>query len=402
MREKIIKTWPIPESSKRGRKQSKNLLYLDQQALSKFRFIYLIFFIFFFLAMDFSREKTEPHQKIDQLFSQIITKGEPGAAVLVIKNGQIVFKQGYGVAERRTFQPIQSQTNFRLASLTKAFTAASIILLVREGKLNYDTRLTDIFPEFPEYGRAIKIIHLLQHTSGLPDYEDLMPPEDKTKPIEEIQIKDHEVLALLQQTKSGKFIPGSHWDYSNSGYVLLGLIVEKISGQAFAEFLKRKIFEPLGMEKTVAYVRGQWEVPNRAFGHSKIRGKWVETDQSPTSATLGDGGVYSSIEDLAKWDEAWRSYKLLNEEEIKLALTPVQVPGRGPREPDGSEAAYGFGWFLNPWKGYRRIWHYGETRGFRTAIHRFPDENLTVIVLANRSDLEASSLALKIAEFYLK
>lgn len=379
-----------------------NLLWPCRPALNKKRRLYLAVFIILFITMVCQKETTGPSQKTDQLFSNLISKDEPGAAVLVIRDNQTVFKKGYGVAELRTLRPIGSQTNFRLASLTKAFTAASIMLLVREGKLSYEHRLTDIFLGFPEYGQQIKIRHLLHHTSGLPDYEDLMSPYHGTKPVEEIQIKDQEVLALLQQTKSGKFLPGSHWAYSNSGYVLLGLIVEKISGQPFPEFLRQRIFERLGMENTVAYVRGQNEVSNRAFGHSKRNGQWLETDQSPTSATLGDGGIYSSLEDLAKWDEAWRSNKLLNEEEIKLALTPVIVPGRGPIEPDETPAAYGFGWFLNSWKGHRRIWHYGETRGFRTAVHRFPDEKLTVIVLANRSDLEASSLALKVAKFYLK
>lgn len=346
-------------------------------------------------------EGLDSNKKVEQLFSNLIASKEPGAAILVLKNGFPIFKKGYGVAELRHFSPIDSRTNFRLASLTKAFTAAAIMLLVREGKLRYEDPLTAIFPDFPEYGQAIKICHLLHHTSGLPDYEDLMPPYNGTKPIEEIQIKDQEVLALLEETKTAKFEPGRQWAYCNSGYVLLGLIVEKIADQHFSEFLRERIFKPLGMKATVAYSRGQNEVANRAFGHSKRNGQWLETDQSPTSATLGDGGIYSSLEDLAKWDEAWSNYRLLNEEEIRLALTPVIVPGRGPTEPDGTTAAYGFGWFLNPWRGYRRVWHYGETRGFRTAIHRFPDEKLTIIVLANRSDLEASSLALKIAEFYL-
>ncbi len=320
---------------------------------------------------------------------------------MVIKDGQPVFNQGYGVTDLRTFRPVGSNTNFRLASLTKAFTAAAVMLAVRDGKLRYEDRLTDIFPEFPAYGREISIRHLLQHTSGLPDYEDLLPAFDRTKPVEEVQVKDAEVLALLEKTNAGRFPPGSQWAYSNSGYVLLGLIVAKATGKPFDEFLQERIFEPLGMTQTVAYVRGKNEVPNRAFGHSKKDGRWVETDQSPTSATLGDGGVYSSVEDLAKWDKAWQAGGLLREAEINLALTPVSTPGQGPMEPDGTPAAYGFGWFLNPWKGQRRVWHYGETRGFRTALHRFPDKRLTIIILANRSDLDASSLCLRLAALFL-
>jgi CubicO group peptidase (beta-lactamase class C family) len=142
-------------------------------------------------------------------------------------------------------------------------------------------------------------------------------------------------------------------------------------------------------------------VSQRAYGHSKKKGKWEESDQSPTSATLGDGGIYSNLEDLAKWDRALRYQTFLKKEELELLLTPVVVDGPGPVEPDGTPAAYGFGWFLNPWRGHARMWHYGITSGFRTAIQRFLDRQLTVIVLANRTDLEARSLSLQIASCYL-
>ncbi|MGQ9471371.1 MAG: serine hydrolase domain-containing protein [Candidatus Aminicenantales bacterium] len=223
----------------------------------------------FSLAMMSREENFEVAKQVDVLFSGPIASREPGAAFLVIKNSRAVFKKGYGVAELRTFRPVDSQTNFRLASLSKAFPAAAVMLPAREGKLRYDDRLSDIFPQFPAYGRTITIRHLLQHPSGLPDYEDLLPPSDRTRPIEEVQVKDAEVLAFLEKTIEAKFVPGSQWSYNNSGYVLLGLIVERKSGKPFDEFLKENIFEPLGMTKTVAYVRGINEVVNRAFGHTK-------------------------------------------------------------------------------------------------------------------------------------
>jgi CubicO group peptidase (beta-lactamase class C family) len=156
------------------------------------------------------------------------------------------------------------------------------------------------------------------------------------------------------------------------------------------------------MSNTVAFVRGRTAVPDRAFGYTKEGGRWRFTDQSPTSATLGDGGVYSSLYDLSLWDEALRSHRLLGEADMKPALTPVRVPGKGPSGPDGEPADYGFGWFLNGWEGHPRMWHYGETVGFRTAIQRFTADGLTVIVLANRSDAEATDMALKVAGFFLK
>lgn len=321
--------------------------------------------------------------------------------MLVIKDGRKVLERGYGVTDLRTLEPIDGRTNFRLASLTKPFTAAAVMLLVREGKLEYENRLTDFFPDFPAYGQAITIRHLLHHTSGLPDYEDLMAPADAAIPVEELQIHDAGVFELLKTQAKAKLEPGSRWAYSNSGYVLLGLVVEKISGQPFGDFLRDRIFGPLGMTGTVAFERGKNSVPNRAYGHTRKGGHWEETDQSRTSATLGDGGVYSSLEDLAKWDASLRQHTLLGKKEIELAQTPVSVPGEGPKEPDGKPAAYGFGWFLNPWRGYKRMWHYGETVGFRTAIQRFPDDGLTVIVLGNRADLDARALALQVAGLYL-
>jgi CubicO group peptidase (beta-lactamase class C family) len=339
-------------------------------------------------------------EQVDAIFAGLTSPGEPGAAVLVRKDGRTVFERGYGVTDFRTERPIDGRTNFRLASVTKQFTAAALMLLVRDGKLRYEDRLTDIFRDFPAYGRAVTIRHLLNHTSGLPDYEDLMPPPDPSQPVEENQIADAGVLDLLEKKAAGGFPAGTRWAYSNSGYVVLGLIVAKVSGRPFPEFLSDRIFLPLGMTDTLAYVRGRGEVRRRAYGHTKDAGGWRETDQSPTSATLGDGGVYSSLEDLAKWDDALRLQTLLSESEMRPALEPVSVPEGSPVGPDGAPAVYGFGWFLDPWKGRPRMWHYGETVGFRTAIQRFTRDGLTVVVLANRADFDAAGLALRAAETY--
>jgi CubicO group peptidase (beta-lactamase class C family) len=297
---------------------------------------------------------------------------------------------------------IDARTNFRLASVSKQFTAMAIMLLIHDRKLGYDTSLPDIFRGFPEYGKAITIRNLLNHTSGILDYESLMAKSNGRTPSGQlIQIQDSEVLELLTSQTTTKFAPGTRWDYSNSGYVLLGVIVEKVSGKPFGEFLRDRIFSPLKMSGTIAYQKGKNEVPNRAFGHGRGGGAWRQTDQSSTSATLGDGGVYSSLEDLARWDRALRENVLLNQAEMKAAVTPVQVPDGSIVGPDGSPAAYGFGWFLNPFQGHARMWHYGETIGFRTAIQRCPDDRLTIIILCNRSDLDPTALALKIANLYL-
>jgi len=343
-----------------------------------------------------------PQKLADALLAGLGSEREPGAGVLALRDGKVVYLGTRGVAELQGLRPIDGRTSFRLASVTKQFTALAVMLLVRDGKLRYEDTLTDLFPDFPDYGRGITVRHLLNHTSGLPDYEDLMPAPDPSLPVEETQIDDAGVLALLEAQKAGWFKPGAMWRYSNSGYVLLGLAVAKASGRSFPTFLRERIFEPLRMSNTVAFVRGRNAVPDRAFGHTLEKGHWRFTDQSPTSATLGDGGVYSSLYDLTLWDEALRTNRLLGPADMAPALAPVRVPGKGPVGPDGRPADYGFGWFLDGWEGHPRMWHYGETVGFRTAIQRFTADGLTVIVLANRSDVEAADVALKVAGFFLK
>jgi CubicO group peptidase (beta-lactamase class C family) len=351
--------------------------------------------------------------KVDQIFVDLADNKSPGIAVLVRKDGRTVFERGYGVRELRAFAKIDPQTNFRLASCSKQFTAMSIMLLVHDGKLRYEDELTDVLRDFPAYGKAITIRHLLSHTSGLPDYEELMEAAEKRKgaPIWTAahQIQDAEVFDLLKHESAGKFAPGTQWSYSNSGYVVLGLVVAKISGKPFREFLRERIFNPLGMSQTLAYQEGQNDVANRSYGHSKEGKTWKETDQSPTSATLGDGGIYSSLSDLAKWDEALAQQVLLSEREMQPALTATQLtsgaqakwPSNADR-PEGTPVSYGFGWFLDPYRGHARMWHYGDTIGFHSYIERFRADRLTIVILCNRTDLDPESLAARVADLYLK
>ena len=177
------------------------------------------------------------------------------------------------MADLRSLQKIDAHTNFRLASCTKQFTAMAIMLLVHDGKLHYEDRLTDVFPDFPEYGRCITIRNLLNHTSGLLDYEDLMAKPSADTPAERlIQIKDAGVLKILKLQKTTKFPPGTRWDYSNSGYAVLAMVVRKVSGQPFGDFLHDRIFIPLKMNSTVAYEKDKNTVSHRAYGHTHESG----------------------------------------------------------------------------------------------------------------------------------
>jgi len=328
-----------------------------------------------------------------------------------------------------------------LASCTKQFTAMAVMLLVHDRKLGYDQRLTEVFSDFPSYGKTITIRNLLNHTSGLPDYETLMEQEEQSagkayqpdsskaptnqsapssvasnrnrRWTEHNQIQDAEVLALLEKQNATLFTPGTKWAYSNSGYVLLGLIVAKVSGKTFGEFLYDRMVAPLRMDETLVYEKGKNEIANRAYGYSRVSNAWKPADQSATSATLGDGGVYSSLSDLAKWDQALTKHTLLGESEMQAAVTPVLLSGGAspvwPADSDrvqGMPVSYGFGWFLDPYHGRQRRWHSGESIGFRTYIERFTGDAagrgaLTIIVLCNRTDLNPEELAAKVADAVL-
>jgi CubicO group peptidase (beta-lactamase class C family) len=326
--------------------------------------------------------------RVDALFQEFNQAGSPGASVMVINRGKVVLTKGYGLASVEERIPCGTNTNFRLASVTKQFTAMAVMILAERGKLSFDERLTDFFPEFPAYGRQITLRHLLTHTSGLIDYEDVIPKGT------EIPVLDRDVLRLLMQQDKTYFPPGTKYRYSNSAYSLLALIVEARSGNTFARFLKENIFRPLKMSTTLAYERGLSVVPNRAFGYSPDASGFKRTDQSLTSSVLGDGGIYSSVADLYQWDQALCTDKLVSRKMLKLAFTP----GPATEHPD---TGYGYGWFVGQYRGLREVWHSGNSLGFTTRIARFPERKFTVIILTNRSEAPIAEFPHRIADWYL-
>lgn len=325
---------------------------------------------------------------IDQLMARY--DGDvPGASLLVLKDGEPVVRRGYGLSELESGVEAGPATNYRLASITKQFTAAAILLLVQDGKLDLDDPVRKWLPSLPDATDGITVHNLLSHTSGLIDYEDLLH-DGMIPPTMTEQLHDADVLRLLEGEDRTYFEPGSGYRYSNSGYALLALIVERSSGRSFPAFLRERIFQPLGMNDTLAYVQGGPEIPNRGYGYSRVDGQWTRTDQSQTSAVLGDGGIYSSIDDLAKWDAALYDDRLLSDESRHLAFTAVTPT-------DDPTVEYGYGWRITG----DSLWHSGETMGFRNVIVRWPGQDLTVILLSNRNDPEPYRTALEIAAPWL-
>src|SRR6266496_4496947 len=296
-----------------------------------------------FRAMSQTNEKV-----VDALFRDFDRANSPGAAVIVIKEGKPLFAKGYGLADLEKKIPCTTNTNFRLASVTKQFTAMAVLILAEQGKLSLEDCLPKFFPEFPAYGKTISLDHLLTHTSGLPDYEDHIP-QGTTIPL-----SDRDVLFILRHQSKADFAPGAQFHYSNSAYALLASIVESVSGKTFPAFVKEKIFNPLGMTNSVAYVAGLFSVPNRAYGYVNGTSGWELSDQSVTSAVLGDGGIYSSVADLFKWEQALYTEKLISR---KMLADAVTAHSSGS---DFKGSGYGYGW------------HVGSTCCFSSRIERFP------------------------------
>jgi len=301
---------------------------------------------------------------------------------MVIHKGEIIAERYYGLADLKHKTKVTRATNFRLASVSKQFTAMAILQLMDRSKLNFSTGLKEVFPEFPGYGEAINYGQLLHHTSGLIDYESLIP-DSATVPVQ-----DADILELLLQQDSTTFPPGSDYSYSNGGYALLALTVERLSGMSFSEYLENNIFKPTGMSGSVAFVQGVNSVSNRAFGYNVENNITEFSDQSMTSSVLGDGGIYASASDLYKWDQALYNFDLLAEAWMDSAFSPWLKN-------------YGCGWRIEDYKGLQRISHTGSTCGFRTDFQRFPAEEFSVIILTNRREPGVQYLAEALTDIYL-
>lgn len=321
---------------------------------------------------------------VDSIMSSYADPGGPGASVLIVHDGATVLTRSYGLADVEGHVETTAQTDYRLASLTKQFTATAIMLLKEDGRLRYDDPVDQYLPQLPASARGLTIRMLLTHTSGLWAYEDFVPDSQTA------QVHDADVPALIAHADSTYFPPGSAYRYSNTGYALLALIVERVSGKSFATFLRERIFAPLAMDGTVAYEQGISNVPHRAFGYTVDSTGIRRTDQSSTSAVLGDGGIYTSLHDLAKWDAALDAHSLVSAADQRQAWTSAITTG-------GNRVGYGFGWFVDSASDGPRLRHHGETMGFTNAILKIPARRLTIVILTNRTGGEPWNLATRIA-----
>jgi len=346
-----------------------------QQSMIRFVFVISVILVTGCTAPSFE-------ERIDALLTPYQSP-RPGLALRLVRGEQIVIERTIGLAELNSMQTVGATTNFRLASITKHLTALAILMLVEDGRLTLDTRLNEVLTQFPEYAERISIQHLLQHQSGLPDYEPLVSLDRQPR------IRDQGVVNLLQQINQLDFEPGTSYHYSNSGYAVLTVIVETITGQAFETFLEERIFNPSKMSQSVAFVQGQNEVLNRAMGYTVRNAEIIETDQSAYSAVLGDGGVYSSIADLTTWHRVGFGRALISDRLFSAMMTPALE-------------RYGFGWRIDHFEGHTRYHHSGSTSGFRNFIAHFPDLDLTLMILTNRAGPDVLPIGEEILRLYLE
>lgn len=342
-------------------------------------------------------------RKVDALLAPWSKGDTPGAAVIVVQNGRVLLSKGYGLANTETKTRIVPDTAFLLGSITKQFTAMCIMMLAERGKLSYDDPLSKFFPEFPDYAQHITVRNLLNHTGGFPEYDELFlnsgmidkdwPRSAKTKRSAfEPTAKD--ALKILKQQKSLQFAPGEKWEYSNSGYVILAQIVEKASGERFRDFLRQNIFQPLGMKRSLLYDETRPKVERVATSYHLSDGVYHDIDYAPQNAVYGEDNIYTTIEDMFKWDQALYTNKLVGESTLRQAFTPG-------RTNDGKPTGYGFGWSLDNYLGLTRISHGGSWLGFRNFIARFPDQHFSVIVLSNLAEFPTEKIANEIVGVYL-
>jgi CubicO group peptidase (beta-lactamase class C family) len=308
----------------------------------------------------------------------------PGLSLAVIKDGQIILAKGYGLANVELQVAVTLETIFQSGSMGKQFTATAVMMLVEEGKLSLTDSITKYFTDAPASWQKITVRHLLTHTAGTTDYpSDFDFRRDYT---EDELLKRAEAIPLA-------FQPGEKWSYSNLGYVMLGILIHKVSGKFYGDFLQERVFKPLGM--TTARIISEADiVPNRSAGYRLVKGElknqnWV----SPTLNTTADGALYLTVYDMSKWDAALYTEKLLRRSSLEQMWTPVKLNS-------GKTEAYGFGWALGEVRGHHIIEHGGAWQGFKSHIARYVDDKLTVVVFANLAQANPTRIAHAIAAIY--
>lgn len=341
----------------------------------------------------------EKFAHVDGLFSPWNNPQSPGCALAVIQNGRIIFKKGYGLANLDHDVKITPETVFRIGSISKQFTAACIQILHKEGKLSLDDNIRKYVPEMSEYDWPITIRHLIHHTSGIREYELLQ--YFRGEHSNQAEHNNEDIIELIARQKGLEFRPGDEFSYCNSGYTLLAAIVERISGLPLSQFVKARIFDPLGMKNTFVYDDNTLIIKNRATGYSKRDDGFVVNET--LNESTGDGGVFTTVEDFFLWDMNFYEDKIGGPGFMKSLLQVGKLNDGAPvaYEHRGVKYEYAFGLTVSKYKGLRIVCHGGSYVGFRAAYIQFPDQRFSVVCLGNLSNFDPLSLCYQVADIFL-
>ncbi len=308
----------------------------------------------------------------ESIVQQAYTADAPGAAVIVVREGRVLYRGARGMANLELDVPLQPDNVFRVGSITKQFTAAAILLLADEGRLSLSDPITRFLPDYPLQGNAVTLSHLLSHTSGIANYTEI--PEWQVTTRNDVSVPQ---LMAMFRDKPFDFTPGAHWKYDNSGYILLGAVIEKLSGQKFGDFLRTRIFDPLGMTNT-RYEDVSRIIPRRVPGYMRDDAGWRNADYLSMSQPYAAGAVISNVDDLARWNAAIDSGQLLKPASWQRAQQSFVLA-------DGTPTRYGAGWILGRVGPVATVEHGGGINGFNAYVLRAPDRHVYVAVLANAS-----------------
>ncbi|MEP7324485.1 MAG: serine hydrolase domain-containing protein [Gemmatimonadota bacterium] len=330
---------------------------------------------------------------VDSIMNRAIKPDEPGSAVVVIWNGRVVHGAAYGLADLETGRPNRTSSTFHMASMGKQFTALALLILRDEGKLSLDDPIGKHFPELARFGPTLTVRQILHHTSGIPDYYNDTTGYRKLLELAP-EPDNRDIVKLLAAWGEAK-PAGTEFSYSNAGYDLLGSLVETLSGMSLDAFLQQRVFGPAGMGSTFSLPNtARFADSSRSRGYDKTHGRWVADDQDPLDRLVGSGSVYSSVEDLYRYDQALYGERLVKQSELQEMYQPVQLE-------DGRVVPYGFGWRRDEKDGVSYLDHGGAWEGYLSHMIRIPDRHFSIFILDNRTDFEPEDLSAAILERYL-
>jgi CubicO group peptidase (beta-lactamase class C family) len=322
--------------------------------------------------------------EFDKILNDQFKPDGTGCAALVAKESQVIYRKGFGLADLELNVPMRPEMVFRIGSITKQFTAIAILQLMEQGKLSLQDEITSYIPDYPMHGHSITIEHLLTHTSGIKSYTNVPMFREMIR----TDMKPEEIIEKNKALPM-EFAPGTKWNYNNSGYIMLGYIIEKVSGKTYAEYLQENFFTPLGM--TSSYYGDDTKIiKNRASGYQPGEGGTVNADYLSMTLPYAAGSIMSTVDDLYKWNRALHSYKLVRKETLDMAHTSYKLA-------DGKPVGYGYGWSLSELQGSRSIEHGGGINGYLSYALYLPEEDLFVALLSNSNGQAPEFSSLKMA-----